>query len=135
MATRAVSALYDEHLRPAGLRTTEYSLLARLRAEGPQPIGRLAARLGMDRTTLSRELEPLVRAGLVERIPGVDRRQRVVALSPAGRQQLRAAKPAWERAQAAVNELFGQGRTESLLAELHTLVLCAGPGGARRRAA
>ena len=82
MATRAVARVYDRALEPHGLRTTQYSILARLEVEGPAPVGFLAARIAMDRTTLAREAAPLVRAGLVDEEPGQDRRQRVLALAP-----------------------------------------------------
>ena len=73
MATRAVARVYDQALEPHGLRTTEYSILSRLEVEGPAPVGQLAARLAMDRTTLAREAAPLVSAGLVTEEPGEDR--------------------------------------------------------------
>ena len=63
MATRAVARIYDRALEPHGLRTTEYSILARLEVEGPSAVGHLAARLAMDRTTLAREAEPLIQRG------------------------------------------------------------------------
>ena len=93
MATRAVARVYDQALEPYGLRTTEYSILARLEVEGPSPVGHLAARLAMDRTTLAREAAPLVRAGLVAEEPGEDRRQRVLALTPAGLARLEDGPP------------------------------------------
>jgi DNA-binding MarR family transcriptional regulator len=121
MATRTIARLYDDALAPAGLRTTQYSILARLRIDGPAPIGRLAARLLMDRTTLAREVGPLVEAGLVEVAAGEDRRQRVLAVTETGRRLLRRARPLWEAAQASVAERFGTTRTDALLAELRTL--------------
>jgi DNA-binding MarR family transcriptional regulator len=122
MATRAMSRVYDEALAPAGLRTTQYSILARLRVDGPLPVGRLAERLAMDRTTLSREIEPLVAAGLVSRREAEDRRRRVLELTPEGRERLRAARPLWERAQEGVRASLGEERAEALVRELHALV-------------
>ena len=83
MTTRAVARLYDQELAPHGLRTTQYSILARLEVEGPMSIGHLAARLAMDRTTLSREAAPLVRAGLGEEEAGEDRRRRMLTVARA----------------------------------------------------
>ena len=122
MATRAVARVYDQALEPFGLRTTQYSILARLDAEGPSPVGRLAGRLAMDRTTLAREAEPLVRLGLVEQSPGEDRRQRVLSLTPAGRSRLAAALPAWKDAQRLVRNQLGYDRTQGLLGELRALL-------------
>jgi len=121
MATRAVTKRYDEALRPAGLRTTQYSVLARLRFEGPFTLTRLAERLALDRTTLARELEPLRRRGLVSVTPGADRRRREVALTEEGRALLRKARPLWEAAQVGVVEELGVERVGALLAELSAI--------------
>ena len=122
MTTRAVARLYDQELAPHGLRTTQYSILARLEVEGPISVGHLAARLAMDRTTLSREAAPLVRAGLVEQNAGEDRRRRVLGLSPEGRMRLEAARPAWRQAQRRVRAELGYDRVEELLGELRALL-------------
>jgi DNA-binding MarR family transcriptional regulator len=129
MATRAVARVYDRALEPHGLRTTQYSILARLEAEGPLPVGRLAARLAMDRTTLAREAAPLVRAGLVEQEQGDDRRRRVLALSPEGLARVESARPAWRAAQRQVRNELGYDRVQGLLGELRALL------GAARTAA
>lgn len=122
MTTRAVARLYDQELAPHGLRTTQYSILARLEVEGPLSIGHLAARLAMDRTTLSREAAPLVRAALVEQNAGEDRRRRVLTLSPEGRARLEAARPAWRKAQRRVRAELGYDRVDELLGELRALL-------------
>jgi DNA-binding MarR family transcriptional regulator len=122
MATRAVARVYDQALAPHGLRTTQYSILARLDVEGPAPVGHLAARLAMDRTTLAREAAPLVEAGLVERAAGEDRRSRVLGLTPEGVSRLKAARPAWHDAQRIVREELGGDRTAGLLNELRALL-------------
>jgi DNA-binding MarR family transcriptional regulator len=122
MATRAVARVYDRALEPHGLRTTQYSILARLEVEGPAPVGHLAARLAMDRTTLAREAAPLVRAGLVAEEHGEDRRQRVLTLAPAGLARLEAARPAWREAQRRVREELGYDRVQGLLGELRALL-------------
>ena len=122
MATRAVARVYDQALEPYGLRTTEYSILSRLEVEGPAPVGHFAARLAMDRTTLAREVAPLVRAGLVAEEPGEDRRQRVLALTPAGLARLEDARPAWGEAQRRVRDELGYDRVQRLLGELRALL-------------
>jgi DNA-binding MarR family transcriptional regulator len=122
MATRAVARVYDQALEAHGLRTTQYSILARLEVEGPSAIGHLAARLAMDRTTLAREAAPLVRAGLVEEEAGEDRRRRLLALSPDGLALLTTARPAWRDAQRRVRTELGYERMQGLLGELRALL-------------
>ena len=123
MASRVVTRHYDSALAPIGLSTSSYSILSRTSREGPLPLGALAARLAMDRTTLSRELAPLVDAGLVEAEPDEhDRRKRIVALTDEGAALVKEARPRWARAQKELSRRFGTGRTDALMAELHALV-------------
>src|SRR5438067_1685132 len=97
-AARAVARRFDEALRPLGLTSGQFSLLMSLNRAEPPTIGRVAAVLAMDRTTLTANLKPLERRGLVEiRIDVADRRSRRLALTPAGRALLTAALPAWQR--------------------------------------
>ncbi|MFN4091028.1 MAG: MarR family winged helix-turn-helix transcriptional regulator [Alphaproteobacteria bacterium] len=112
-ATRRVTQIYDRHLHPTGLRITQFGLLARLRA-APLHMTELADRMGMDRTTLTRNLRPLERLGYVAVDPGEDRRTRTVAITPVGRLALSAAAPRWREAQAAVREALGPTLTEAL---------------------
>jgi len=123
MATRLVTRHYDRTLAPAGITTNGYSILARLKFDGPLALGELAARLALDRTTLSRDIAPLVAAGLVDSSADEsDRRRRLLALSDEGAARLRAARPLWERAQAEFTAEFGAERTEQLVDELHAVV-------------
>jgi DNA-binding MarR family transcriptional regulator len=123
MASRIVTRHYDSALAPIGLSTSSYSILSRTSREGPLPLGALAARLAMDRTTLSRELAPLVDAGLVEAEPDEhDRRKRIVALTDDGAALVKEARPRWARVQNELSRRFGSGRTDALMAELHALV-------------
>jgi len=112
--TRRVTQAYDRVLAEAGLTITQYSLLAHLaRGEGAS-VSALAARMGMDRTTLVRNLKPLEAAGWVrygERRAG---KRAALELSAAGRARLRAAAPLWERAQSALEALLGAKRVSGL---------------------
>src|SRR3954471_5937577 len=84
-AARHLSQSYDRFLAPTGLRTTQFSLLRVLHRTGPRSIQALAAELGMDRTTLGRNLRPLERDGLVSiGVDPADRRGRALAITPAG---------------------------------------------------
>jgi DNA-binding MarR family transcriptional regulator len=123
MATRVVTRHYDRALAPVGLTASSYAILARIDREGPLAVGELAARLALDRTTLSRELGPLLDAGLV-RATGdpSDRRRRVVALTAKGSRAVAAARPLWARAQEELAADFGEGRTDTLIGELHSLI-------------
>lgn len=123
MATRLVTRHYDRALAPVGLSTNGYSILSRLGRLGPLPLGALAGRLGTDRSTLSREIAPLVEAGLVEaRLDPDDRRRRVLTLTASGRGRVKRALPLWAGAQQALAEEFGADRTAALVGELNALV-------------
>jgi DNA-binding MarR family transcriptional regulator len=114
-ATRAVSRLYDEELRGAGLRTTQYSLLRRLRAAGEVRQRDLGGLTSLDETTLTRNLRPLIDAGWVAIRPGEDRREKLVRLSDAGAAKLQDARPAWERAQERLRSRLPKETWSSLL--------------------
>jgi DNA-binding MarR family transcriptional regulator len=125
-ASRAVTQLYDEILRPTGLRTTQFSLLAVIRLHGTVSISRLAEAAVMDRTTLARNLDLLEREGLVRIQPGEDARVREVTLTPAAHDRLDAALPYWEKAQAEMTRRMGSRSLERLLVDLSAAVAAAG---------
>src|SRR5215470_13428492 len=114
-ATRAVSRLYDEDLRGAGLRTTQYSLLRWLRSAGEVRQGDLGGLASLDETTLTRNLRPLIGAGWVAIRPGEDRREKLVRVTDAGAAKLREARPAWERAQERLRSRLPKETWASLL--------------------
>ncbi|HEX6536967.1 MAG TPA: MarR family transcriptional regulator [Gemmatimonadaceae bacterium] len=113
-ATRAITQLYDDVLRPSGLRATQFTLLVMLAGMGPISVGELADAAVIDRTTLTRNLALLEERGLIEIEPGEDARVRLVALRPEGHQAITAALPLWERAQAALAERVGESRVARL---------------------
>ncbi|MFQ5914973.1 MAG: MarR family winged helix-turn-helix transcriptional regulator [Nitrospinota bacterium] len=121
-ATRAVTQLFDGILEPSGLRATQFPILGAVSSAGPETISRLAKRLVMDRTTLTRDLKPLQREGLVEVVPGEDRRTRMVRLTKRGREALGKAVPLWREAQARIVEGLGPKRLRALLADLSETV-------------
>jgi DNA-binding MarR family transcriptional regulator len=114
---RAVSRLYDQHLAAAGLKTTQYSVLANA-ARAAMPVAALAERLGIERTTLTRNLGPLVDAGWIALRAGADGRQRVVTLTAAGQAKVASAYPAWRAAQADIEQLLGREQVRGLNAQL-----------------
>jgi DNA-binding MarR family transcriptional regulator len=120
---RALNRLYDDALRPSGLVTTQYALLSMLaRAGAPVPHNRLASAQEMAGTTLSRNLKPLVRDGLVRIKPGQDRRTRYVVITAAGEAALERARPLWRSVQERVIAEVGDDRVENLLGELTELL-------------
>ena len=95
-----LSRLYDDRLRPHGLTSNQFTLLVTLIRSGPTRMSALAERLGIDRTTLSRNIQVGQERGLLEVAAGTDARERVVSLTDAGRKSAKAALPAWRAAQA-----------------------------------
>jgi DNA-binding MarR family transcriptional regulator len=122
--TRAVTQLYDDALRPQGLRITQFTLLQVLARRGALTQGALAAFLAADSTTLSRTLKPLTAAGWIRGFPGGDRRERHLELTPAGRRALERATPAWEGVQGRLRKRLGE-RAWLALEELTTSALAA----------
>jgi len=119
---RAVSRLYAEEMRPAGLTRAQFPILSVLDALGPLPMTVLADRLYMERTTLTRHLRPLVEAGFVERPENPeDARVRMVAIAVAGRHKLKEARRLWETAQTRMIERFGAEAWQQLEDALRTL--------------
>jgi DNA-binding MarR family transcriptional regulator len=124
-AARAATQLYDDLLRPSGLRVTQFSLLTVVRLLGSATIGGLAEAAVMDRTTLTRNLKILAAAGLIVIREGDDARVREVTLTAAGRARLAAAQPYWERAQRRMAEALGPARLARLLGDLSAAVAAA----------
>jgi DNA-binding MarR family transcriptional regulator len=106
--TRRVTAVYDRTLSAAGMRVTQYSLLSHLRGTQGVPMSQLAQTLDMDRTTLTRNLKPLLEAGWVKVRPSSDdARVRLVYLTLAGAEQRQTARSYWRQAQDEVNATIG----------------------------
>ncbi|MEO7244255.1 MAG: MarR family winged helix-turn-helix transcriptional regulator [Rubrivivax sp.] len=117
--TRRVSRDYDALIGAAsGLKTTQYSLLGHLALLGPLRPADLAARLLLEPSTLTRNLQPLIAQGWVRVDPGPDRRSRLVALTDAGRAQHAGARSAWKQAQQALTTRLGAAR----IGQLHALL-------------
>ena len=114
-AARAVTQLYDDALEPVGLRVTQLSLLRTLQRQGTLTHRRARRqRILLDRTALSRNLDPLVERKLVAIVPGRDARTREVTLTRQGVAALAAAAPHWERAQREVTRHVGRERLDGL---------------------
>ncbi len=116
-AARVVGNYYDVHLKPAGLKGTQFTLLNAIFLNPSITITQLADLLLLNRTTLNRNLKPLERQGLVRTSPGKDQRTRVLELTHEGRSILQRALPFWLEAQSGVVETLGiriQRLTEDL---------------------
>lgn len=105
-AARAVTRDYDRALKPAGLRITQFSMLVAASIGSGVPLGRLADLLGLERTTMTRNLQLLERNGLVQ-VTNTDGRTRSVTVTETGIARLAEAMPLWESAQAALREKLG----------------------------
>jgi len=112
--TRVVSSIYDEELRPVGLRASQLALLWAIRAMEPVEFSRLGTTTFTDQTTLSRTVALLKKAGLVTIRVGDDRRVRVITLTPKGLERFAVAMPLWERAQARADELLSLDELRSV---------------------
>ena len=122
-ATRRVSQLYDSALEPCGLRATQRAILIQIARSGTPPLGELAEALVMDRGALTHNLKPLERDGLVEvRIDPQDRRNRLVALTSAGRKKLGESEALWKRAQDGFEAAFGAAKSAALRKALEYVV-------------
>jgi DNA-binding MarR family transcriptional regulator len=121
-ATRAVTRIYDDFLRPSGLRTTQFSTLIATKLRGPVSLTKLAELTVTERTTLTRNLVVLQKKGLVSIEPGQDRRERQVAITRQGEEALAAAIPLWDAAQAHVEKGIGDDRMAGLLEHLSEVI-------------
>ncbi|QYF96108.1 MarR family winged helix-turn-helix transcriptional regulator [Massilia sp. PAMC28688] len=117
-----MSRLYDQHLAQAGLKTTQYSVLVNA-ARAALPVADMADLLGLDRTTLTRNLKPLIESGWVVLKSGSDSRQRIVTITAAGRRKVEQAYVAWRAAQTAFEQLMGREAVRSLHRQLDTTML------------
>ena len=118
---RTLTQIYDDALKPSGLRVTQFTLLMATTLHEPATLNRLASITVTDRTTLTRNLQPLVTQGLIHIESGADRRERQVTMTARGRQVLATAIPLWENLQARFAETFGPERLQQLFGDLSEL--------------
>jgi DNA-binding MarR family transcriptional regulator len=122
-AARYITQFYDRYLATAGLRTTQYGVLARLKRHGPMSINALAAELVVDRTTLGRNIRPLERDGLIaiESDP-TDGRTKIVRLTKAGDARYQRAQKRWAEAQRHFERAYGGKQASQLRENLRAVV-------------
>ncbi len=121
-AARSLTRLFDERLAPVGLRSTQLIVLLEIEVLGSAGKSRLARELGMDRSTLSRNLKPLASRGLVATCGGPGGRAVAVELTDDGRRLLAEAIPYWQEAQDEVVGRLGRDRWERVRADLAQIV-------------
>jgi len=125
-AARAIGRRYDEALKPVGLTNGQFSVLMSLNRPEPPRIGEVAPLLAMDRTTLTANLKPLERRGLLAIVPDKrDKRSRRLGLTDAGRDLLARAVPIWRSTHDAIDRLVTSGDIEGLKADLLSLTFGA----------
>jgi DNA-binding MarR family transcriptional regulator len=113
-AARRVTQIYSRHLAATGLRISQFSLLGFVIARGPVTITELSELLATDRTTLTRNLRPLVRSGVIERAAAGDRRRHELVATAAGRVLFKRALPLWAAAEQEVRTAMGAKLTTDL---------------------
>ena len=127
-AARIVTQMYETALQPTGLRSGQVTLLAVLSKQGEMPHTILADALGMDRTTLTRNLKPMVRDGFVSINAQDDQRVRMVSLTPNGASKIAEAYPLWAKVQSRMVAGLGADRWSGLITDLNDAVEVAGEG-------
>ena len=122
MTTRAVTQIYDDALRPAGLRVTQYGLLTRIERLQPVSAAALVGTLHADQTTLARALQVLEKDWLIRRAAHPDKRVKRIELTAAGRKRLAEARRLWLAAQTRMVELIGREDWRETRAKLGRLL-------------
>lgn len=122
--TRRMTVIYDHHLQADELTITQYSLISRIGRNGPVANIALAVDMGMDRSTLSRTLKPLIAAGWVATVDlpddaQQDKRSFALQLTAPGRKKLERARPNWRRAQDEIDRQLGAGLSRELTAMIN----------------
>ena len=117
-ASRIITQLFDEILKPSGLQITQFAVLVGVFILDSPSISQLARGLVMDRTTLTRNLKPLEKEGLIKITSGEDKRTHFVKMTPKGKSALEKTLPYWEKARTVVSEEFGQKHLDGLLKDL-----------------
>jgi len=114
-ASRAITQLYEDALRPAGLRGTQFTVLQTLSLAGEVTQGRLGEILAMDSTTLTRTLNIMSRHRWIAKRHGEDRREWRIRLSKAGETQFKQALPHWQKAQSQLRRQLGEELSGNLM--------------------
>jgi|AraplaL_Cvi_mTSA_1032052.scaffolds.fasta_scaffold15829_2 DNA-binding MarR family transcriptional regulator len=124
-AARAVTRAYDDALRPMQLRLTQFSILNKVDKEGQMKLSALAERQVMDRTTMARNIKPLEREGWLTVTVGADRRERLLTVTPAGKDVLERARPLWRAVTERFEDKYGHEHIPQLRQSMSEVVRVA----------
>jgi DNA-binding MarR family transcriptional regulator len=114
-AARNITGIFDEHMRPHGLRTTQFTVLVNLMLRGPTALGTLAKHLALERTTLTRNLAALAEKGWTrDDVDELDFRSHIISVTPAGEDVVREAFGAWRSAQKHVASILGGSDVDAI---------------------
>jgi DNA-binding MarR family transcriptional regulator len=113
-SARTITQHYERHLKSTGLSVAQFTVLAVLQLAGPQVLSRLADQMAVERTTLTRNLRPLLKRGLVSESTTGDRRVRLLAITKQGTAAATAALPRWREAQESIARSLGEGAIRGL---------------------
>jgi len=119
--SRAIVAAFDAALKPTGVTANQFTVLVALAHGGPMNVNGVAEAVGMHPSTTPRKIAPLVKAGLVRIERGVDRRQRLIALTIKGHRTLLRAFPLWAKLQRNILEHLGPGSWPSIMQSLSAI--------------
>jgi DNA-binding MarR family transcriptional regulator len=126
-AARSLTRAYDRALEPSGLRLSQFTILSVLEAGAPNTVSELAHTLGMEQTTLTRNVQLLERDRLLASVADPeDTRVRRLSLAPEGRRRLRRAMPLWRAMQERIDGAVGEGGIEALVDSARRAWVAAG---------
>jgi DNA-binding MarR family transcriptional regulator len=125
-ATRIVTQYFDQMLEPAGIRATQFTLLVSMAAASASTLTEMANSLLMDRTTLTRNLKPLEKLGLIMNVTAKDKRSKAYKLTGKGMDVLQRSVPLWEKAQDKIENGLGKERYLRLLKEMEVVAKMVG---------
>jgi DNA-binding MarR family transcriptional regulator len=116
--TRAVTQYFDRFLEPTGIRATQFTLLVALYSTKGKTLTEIAESLVMDRTTLTRNLKPLEKSGLINTVQTLDKRSKAYVLSEKGEQIVEKCVPLWQQAQNSVVNSLGDDTYHDIIGKL-----------------
>jgi DNA-binding MarR family transcriptional regulator len=114
-ASRVISQIYDRELSEVGLKCSQFSILRAVHHRKQTTNAELQELLVLEQTTLTRGLKPLVRDGYIKSAPGLDKREKLLSLTPEGKKLYRRASQKWQRAQDGVIAKLGRRTSKQML--------------------
>ncbi|NIP39486.1 MAG: winged helix-turn-helix transcriptional regulator [Candidatus Dadabacteria bacterium] len=119
---RVITQIFDDAFKDIDFRSTQFTPLVMIFANGPITVNKLSENLVMDRTTLGRNLKPLERDGLIKIEPGIDKRQKLISITDKGIKLLNRAYPIWQKTQKKILNQIGETNWQGMLKEINTLL-------------